>query len=270
MSTTIRFERRELLLAIDHVDADRGGRPVLRDVCAQIHNVVRADRPAQGQVVAVLGPSGAGKTTLMRLIAGLDAPARGAITIGATQQPAAPGRVGVVQQRSPLFEHRTVRANLELAARRRDPRTAAAAATEALARFGLAARADAWPGELSGGERQRVAIAQQLLVGHTFVVLDEPFAGLDPHNRARACALVAEVAAAHDHATLIVVTHDLREAATIADTLWLLGRDPTDGASRLVATYDLAERGLAWQPDVARTPAFAALVRELEDRFAAL
>jgi polar amino acid transport system ATP-binding protein/sulfate transport system ATP-binding protein len=265
-------ERREVLLTIDHVDADRGDRPVLRDVDVTIRNVVRPDVTGQGQVVGVLGPSGVGKTTLFRILAGLDAPARGRVLVGAAQEPVRPGRVGVVGQAYPLFEHRSVLGNLRVAARRRGwSRTRIDDEARALlARFELADRADAWPAELSGGERQRVAIAQQLLCGHTFILLDEPFSGLDPRNRARTCALIAEVAGLAEHNTVVVVTHDLRDAVKVADTLWLLDRDPAapDGGSTIVATYDLVERGLAWHAEIDRTPAFAALVRELEDRFA--
>lgn len=267
-------ERREVLLTLDGVDADRGDRPVLRGVSARVHNLVRADVAGQGQVVAVLGPSGAGKTTLLRLLAGLERPRAGQILLGAAQRPAQVGAVGLVHQHYPLFEHRTVLGNLRVAAARRgwSRRRVDDEARALLARFELDDRTWAWPAELSGGQRQRVAIAQQLLAGHGFVLLDEPFSGLDPRSRARTCALVTELAATGEHQTVILVTHDLREAARVADTVWLLGRDPArdEPTSRIVATYDLVERGLTWRPEVDRTPAYAALVRELEDRFLTL
>ena len=144
-------ERREILLAIEDVHAELGGQPVLRGVNAAIRNVVRPDVAGQGQVVGVLGPSGSGKTTLLRILAGLAAPARGRVLVDGA--PVRPGAVGVVFQRCPLFEHRTVLGNLVAAAREARGAAAGTAADRAralLARFGLAAREDAWPRELSG------------------------------------------------------------------------------------------------------------------------
>jgi ABC-type nitrate/sulfonate/bicarbonate transport system ATPase subunit len=266
-----RCERREVLLTVDHVDADRGDRPVLRDVSVAVRNLVRSDVDGQGQVVAVLGPSGVGKTTLLRLLAGLERPVRGQILLGAAQRPVEVGEVGVVHQHYPLFEHRTVLGNLRVAAARRGWSRAELdeRATALLARLDLGGHAEAWPAALSGGQRQRVAIAQQILSGHTFVLLDEPFSGLDPRSRSRTCGLITELAGMGEHNTFIVVTHDVREAVKVADTLWLLGRDPREGAvgSTIVGQYDLVERGLTWRADVERTAAFADTVRELEDRF---
>jgi polar amino acid transport system ATP-binding protein/sulfate transport system ATP-binding protein len=265
-------ERRETLLAIQDVHAELGGHPVLRGVDAVIRDVVRADVANQGQVVGVLGPSGAGKTTLLRILAGLAAPSSGRVLVDGA--PVRPGDVGVVFQRCPLFEHRTVLGNLVAAGASKASRERA---RELLERFGLAARADAWPRELSGGERQRVAILQQLLCGHTFLLMDEPFSSLDPVHKAKACDLIVEVSRLDERNTIIVVTHDIPEAVKVCDTLWLLGREratspgaaPLPG-SRIVESYDLIARELAWHEDIERTPRFTALVREVTDRFAGL
>jgi len=263
-------ERRETLLAIEGVHAELGGRAVLRGVDAEIRNVVRPEVAGQGQVVGVLGPSGSGKTTLLRLLAGLAAPARGRVLVAGA--PVRAGDVGVVFQRCPLLEHRTVLGNLVAAARSRD---AADRARALLARFGLAAREDAWPRELSGGERQRVAILQQLLCGHTFLVMDEPFSSLDPLHKARACELIIEVSRLDERNTIVVVTHDIPEAVKVCDTLWLLGRERTPSGepipgSRIAHSYDLIARELAWHDGIERTPRFTDFVREVTDRFAGL
>lgn len=250
------YEARDTLVTLDQVSAVRGDRLVLRDVSATIRDLVRPDVADQGQVVGVLGPSGVGKTTLFRLLAGFDAPASGRVLIDGT--PIRRGAVGVVAQTSPLFEHRSVLGNLCAVG-------SEARARELLDRFELAERADAWPGELSGGERQRVAIAQQLMCGHTYLLLDEPFSGLDPHSKRAACGLITEIARMGERNTIVIVTHDIRAAVSVSDTLWLLGRDGE--SSRIVETYNLIERELAWEPGVERTPRFAAFVRELEDRF---
>jgi polar amino acid transport system ATP-binding protein/sulfate transport system ATP-binding protein len=259
----IAHERRETLLRIEHLHARAGDALVLRDVDAEIKNVVRPG-VAQGQVVAILGPSGVGKTTLLRVLAGLLAPAAGRVLLTERLMPVRAGMVGVVHQTYPLFEHRTVLGNLLAAAD--EP----AKARELLVRFGLGDRAGAWPAELSGGERQRVAILQQLMCGHTYLVMDEPFSGLDPLNKAKACELIADVSTLDERTTIIVVTHDIREAIKIADTLWLLGREPGLAGCRIVSTYDLIERELAWTPGIEHTPRFAELARELDARFATL
>ncbi len=270
------YQLRETLLAVEHVDAMCGDDLVLRGIDFQIKNIVRPGM-AQGQVVSLLGPSGVGKTTLFRILAGFDSPVRGRVLVTEQQVPVRAGMIGVVHQSYPLFEHRTVIGNLVVAAR-----AAGLARSEArdrarawLARFELADRENAWPAELSGGQRQRVAILQQLLRGHTYLLMDEPFSGLDPINKRRTCDLIAEVSTLDERTTIIVVTHDIREAVKIADTLWLMGRDRTPSGelvpgARIVETYDLVARELAWSPDIERTPRFAEVVRELEDRFASL
>jgi polar amino acid transport system ATP-binding protein/sulfate transport system ATP-binding protein len=250
-------------LGIADVRKQFGPRAVLDGVSLEVE---------AGSFTAILGASGSGKTTLLRLLAGLDAPSRGQVLVGDAQRPVRAGMVGVVFQHYPLFEHRKVLGNLLIAARRAGVPDACARVRELLERFGLADRADAWPSELSGGQRQRVAILQQLLCGHTYLLMDEPFSGLDPINKHHACALIAEVSRMHEQNTILIVTHDIREAVKVSDTLWLIGRErapsgePLPG-SRIVESYNLIDRDLAWQPDIERTPAFAAFVHELEDRF---
>ena len=258
------YKTTDTLIRLDGIDAIRGDNLVLRDVSAEIKDIVRPDVANQGQVVGVLGPSGSGKTTLFRVLAGLDTPARGRVLVGPAQQPVRAGMVGVVFQHYPLLEHRTVLGNLVVAGG--DRRNAIAM----LERFGLADRATAWPAELSGGQRQRVAILQQLMCGHTYLLMDEPFSGLDPIAKHAACELITEVSLLDERNTIVVVTHDIREAVTVSDTLWLIGREPGKPGARIVETYNLIDRDLAWQPGIADTPQFTAFVKEVESRFASL
>jgi polar amino acid transport system ATP-binding protein/sulfate transport system ATP-binding protein len=264
------YTLKDTLITVDHVDAVRGDTLVLRDIAVDIKDIVRPDVADQGQVVGFLGPSGIGKTTLLRVIAGLDAPSRGRVLIDGA--PAEVGKVGVVFQSYPLFAHRRVLGNLVVAAQARGlARDKAIAQARALLdRFGIADKANAWPSELSGGQRQRVAIVQQLLCGHTYLLMDEPFSGLDPVAKREACKLVSEVARTGERVTIVIVTHDIAAAIRCSDHLWLMGREPGQDGARIVDTIDLIERDLAWRPDCHRLPGFGELVRELEDRFDSL
>jgi polar amino acid transport system ATP-binding protein/sulfate transport system ATP-binding protein len=273
MATT--YELKETLLTLSDVCLKLGNRPILSEVSAEVRNVVRPGM-LQGQVVAVLGPSGVGKTQLLRLLAGLGVPDRGRVLVGPKQEPVVRGAVGVVGQSYPLFEHRTLLSNLVLAARLAglDARQAREKSCGMLARFGLEPQASAYPVTLSGGQRQRAAIAQQLMQPKPLLLMDEPFSGLDPVMAREVCRLVNEVALKDEELTIIIVTHDIGAALAVADTLWLLGRvrdeRGAERGARIVHALDLMQRGLAWHPDVTHAPGFDETKREVEARFVTL
>ena len=176
-----------------------------------------------GALVAVVGPSGCGKTTLLRLIAGFEAPDAGAVEVG-DEVVAGPGawvpperrRIGMVFQDYALFPHLRVRANVEfgLARRGREERRDLAARTLDL--VGLQHKAERYPHELSGGERQRVALARALAPNPEVVLLDEPFSSLDATLRADLRRDVEEILR-EAGATALLVTHDQEEALSLAD-----------------------------------------------------
>jgi polar amino acid transport system ATP-binding protein/sulfate transport system ATP-binding protein len=257
----------DVVLTVSEVSAGRGGRPVLDAVSFEIVDRIR-EGTTTGQIVSLLGPSGVGKTTLLRIIAGLDRPLHGAVR-GAGGQPLDARRVGIVFQDHPLLAHRTVLDNLVVAGRigGLDARRARGRAEELLARIGLEDRADAWPGQLSGGQHQRVAIAQQLVLPRRVVCLDEPFSGLDPAATEDVAALLVEVANEHELNTIVIVTHDVRAALDVSDTILLLAPGPR--GARVAATYDLVAEGLAWGHGRASPARFATLERAIEQRFRA-
>jgi NitT/TauT family transport system ATP-binding protein len=267
------YERKEVLLDIQGVSFARGRVPILRDVNAQIRDVVRPG-VKQGQIVGLLGPSGVGKTTLFKILAGLLRPDTGTVKIGATGKPAEPGLVGVVAQNYVLFEHRSVLGNLAIAGRQAGMSSSAAkaAALKYLERFGLAEHGDKYPVQLSGGQRQRIAIAQQLLCSENYLVMDEPFSGLDVIQQENVHALLQEVSASNEENTLIIVTHDVSAAVASADTIWLMGRErDAQGniipGARIVEEIDLIERDLCWRADIRHLPEYAKLVNEIKERF---
>jgi molybdate transport system ATP-binding protein len=239
---------------------------------------------SQGRVTGLFGASGAGKTSLVNMIAGLLRPDRGTISIdGDTLDDTAKGvhvpayrrHIGYVFQDARLFPHLDVRQNLDYGRRMNRLAEDSAQYKRITDLLDIGHLLDRRPGQLSGGERQRVAILQQLLCGHTYLLMDEPFSSLDPIHKAKACELIVEVSRLDERNTIVIVTHDIPEAVKVCDTLWLLGRErapsgePLSG-SRIVETYDLIARELAWHADIERTPRFTDFVREVGDRFASL
>lgn len=244
-----------------------GPRTVLSDLSFTVLDVRRPGH-SQGQILGLLGPSGIGKTSILRCLAGLQAPTSGEIWVGLDPKPTAAGLVGVVFQHYPLFAHRTVLGNLLVAGRQAGlgAKAAEAKAMELLKTFGLADRTGAWPAQLSGGQRQRVAIAQQLMCSEHLLLMDEPFSGLDPVMKGRACKLIQDVAAMHEENTIVIVTHDVESAVRICDQVIVLGKEKGAGA-RVVANVDLKERGIAWRPDPEAVHGFRETVNEIKAMF---
>jgi polar amino acid transport system ATP-binding protein/sulfate transport system ATP-binding protein len=262
------------LLQVKDVCVSLGGKQVLDRVSFTVRDVIRPGH-SQGQIVALLGPSGSGKTTLFRRISGLETIDSGRILVGSKAEPATAGKVGVVMQHYPLFAHRSVLGNLLVAGAQNaeglDSGAIQRKAEKLLQTFELGDRADAWPAELSGGQRQRVAIAQQLMCSEHLLLMDEPFSGLDPTMKSRACELVQHVASLHEENTIVIVTHDVESAVKICDQIIVLGKDPIDGkGTRVRADIDLKERGIAWRPENEDLPAFRETVREIKAMFPSL
>jgi molybdate transport system ATP-binding protein len=174
------------------------------------------------ETVALVGPSGAGKTTVLGAVAGLVHPRRGRIALGeetlldtsrGIDRPPEQRRVGLVFQEYALFPHLSVERNVAFGGRRR--------AAELLERFRIAHLSRARPHELSGGERQRVALARALARDPAVLLLDEPMAALDAHTRAGVRAELQELLRELALPT-ILVTHDFEDAAALADRVGVL------------------------------------------------
>src|SRR5205085_2659737 len=153
-----------------------------------------------------------------------------------------------------LFAHRTVLGNLRVAGSRAGLSGEALRqkAEELLQRFGVTEQARKYPAQLSGGQRQRVAVAQQFMCSEHFLLMDEPFTGLDLIAEENLCRFIREMAQTDELKTFVVVTHDIEAAVAIADTIWLMGRD-RDAAgnvipgARIQKSFNLVERDLAWR-----------------------
>ncbi len=190
---------------------------------------------AREEIVALVGPSGCGKTTLLRIIGGLDTRYEGAITWAEGVRP----RIGTVFQEPRLLPWRTVRQNIALV---RPPNPAEAESLLAL--LGLAPYADLHPPALSLGMARRAAIARAFAVEPTLLLLDEPFVSLDPAMAEQGRAVLATAWRTRRCAALLV-THDLAEAASLADRILLLSEGPARVVRELVVPEGSRRRGIA-------------------------
>jgi NitT/TauT family transport system ATP-binding protein len=205
-------------IKLDHIsmtyDDNNGYLPVLADIHTRIH---------PQEFLCVLGTSGCGKTTLLRVLAGLDKQTGGELTFPGKGSP----RVGLVFQESNLMPWRTVLENillpLELADV--DPQSAHQQALDVIELVGLQDFTNVWPASLSGGMAQRVAIARALVQDPDLLLLDEPFRSLDALTRDQMGAELLRVWQAR-RKTVVMVTHSIPEALLLADRVLVLTQRP--------------------------------------------
>jgi ABC-type nitrate/sulfonate/bicarbonate transport system ATPase subunit len=207
-----------------------GERPVIEGLSFTL----RAD-----EVVALVGPSGCGKTTLLRLVGGLDRQFLGSITWHMPGHMAEPPSIGTVFQEPRLLPWRTVQQNIDLV-HPPDP----ALATALLDLLGLGRHGDLYPPALSLGMARRVAIARAFAVQPALLLLDEPFVSLDPAMAEQGRGVLVEAWHARRCAALLV-THDLAEAASLADRILLLSESPARVVRELVVPAPSRRRGIA-------------------------
>jgi NitT/TauT family transport system ATP-binding protein len=202
---TLTAERTEI--AVEGVVRVLGDRRVLDSVDLQV--------PEHGRV-GIVGRSGSGKSTLLSLIAGLDAPDAGSISVGLAD-------CALMPQRDCLLPWRTALDNACLALENRGLRRAEARrrALPLFARLGLAGSEQLPPAKLSGGMRQRVAFARTLLADKEVLLLDEPFGALDAITRSELQQWLSN-ALAHEPRTVLLVTHDVEEALLLCDRVLVL------------------------------------------------
>ncbi len=266
----------EPLLVLDNVSQEfnlnNGVKfPVLKNLSMSIKNI-----ESKPQIVSILGPSGIGKTTILRIVAGLDRPSSGRVLITEDKpnvmRDIRIGDVGVVFQKYPLFDDLPVLENLiqpAIRVAKLDAKTARERAMQYLDQFGLFDQSLSWPVQLSGGQRQRVAILQQLITNKYFIILDEPFSGLDPVSISSAIKLITDIANQHTLNTFIIITHDITSALIISDTVYLLGRDRDEKGevipgAKIIKTYDLIEEGIAYQRNIEDLPRFTEIRKEIK------
>ena len=197
-----------------------------------------------GEFVAVVGPSGCGKSTFMKLATGLKRPSRGTVTIDGKQVEGPLKITGMAFQSSSLLPWRTTLDNVLLPLEivephrsnfRRDRAAFAAKATRLLQSVGLGGYENRFPWQLSGGMQQRASICRALIHEPKMLLLDEPFGALDAFTREDLWCILRDLWSAQRF-NVILVTHDLREAVFLADTVYVMSRSP----GRIVVRREIA------------------------------
>jgi NitT/TauT family transport system ATP-binding protein len=236
-------------VTVKHLWKEYGNQVVLENVNLQIND---------HEFVTIVGASGCGKTTFLKMLLGVEAPSRGQFLIDGTPLPGEPGPDrGIVFQRYSLFPHLTVLENLLLGlelqsapllgrlygARRRCALDKALPLLEAI---GLASAADKFPAQLSGGMQQRLSIAQSVICEPKILLLDEPFGALDPGITADMHRLILELWNTHKM-TIFMVTHDLKESFELGTRLLVFDKVRSDPqapeAFGATITYNIPLKG---------------------------
>jgi ABC-type nitrate/sulfonate/bicarbonate transport system ATPase subunit len=258
------FTKQEVVLQAKDVSLSYGQKQILRNINLQVNNIVRPGMQ-QGQVVSLIGRSGIGKTQLFKLLSGLQQPTSGEIWVHGDKKVKA-GDMGIIFQNYYLFEWRTVSTSLMLAARKNPMLEGKEKETleQYAENFHLTEHLHKYPQQLSGGQRQRASIIQQLLKGSDFLLLDEPFSGLDVLMLDKVVELLLKVSLSHELKTLIIVSHDIATSVAISDTVFILGKEDGKDGATIVSEIDLIERGLAWQRGIEVRKEFADTIEEIK------
>lgn len=260
------YQKKEVILKVEnvHLNFDK---PILRDVSFQIHNITRPNLQ-QGQVVSLIGRSGIGKTQLFKILSGLQSPTSGTVHIGSDLHPVREGEVGIVPQNYILFNHRSILDNLKLGLRgalnKLQEKDKLELINNYASKFGLSEHLKKYPMQLSGGQRQRVSIIQQVLTGNKFILLDEPFSGLDPVIKDKVVELLVNISELDELNTLIIVSHDLENSLAISDTAFILAKQDHSEGATITETIDLIEMGLCWDREIKNNKNFQELVMQMK------
>ena len=229
-------------------------RPILERVNLEIE---------EGEFISIVGASGCGKSTFLRLLLAQEVPTRGEIRVAGAEPAVEPGPDrGVVFQKYSVFPHMTVRENLIAAESLKSHATgwiwgaarreAASRADQALERTGLAHMARAYPAALSGGMQQRLAIAQALMAKPRILLLDEPFGALDPGTRLKMHDFLLDMKA-ETGMTVFMVTHDLEEGFKLGDRVLVFDKprwdphEPEAYGATITYDFDARDGGIPFQ-----------------------
>jgi sulfonate transport system ATP-binding protein len=182
-------------------------------------------RVKEGEILAIVGSSGCGKSTALRLISGLDRPSFGSVLLDGVPVNAPRAEIGLVFQEPRLMPWLSIDQNVAFGIRHLPKKEQAIRVREVLARVGLTAHSGNWPRQLSGGQAQRVALARALVGRPKVLLLDEPFSALDALTRNDLQEHLLDLWT-YDRPTMILVTHDIEEALFLADRTVVMQPNP--------------------------------------------
>jgi len=182
----------------------------------------------QGEIISIVGPSGCGKSTFLNILAGLDQPDSGTVSISGIQSGDLLGNVGYMQQKDLLLPWRNVLGNviLGLEVQGVPKKEAQIRAEEFMGDFGLSGFENNYPDSLSGGMKQRAAFLRTMLTDKTVFLLDEPFSSLDALNRASLQQWLLNLLSGFTDKTIVMVTHDVEEALLLSDRVYVMTSRP--------------------------------------------
>lgn len=261
----LQYEQRDIILHAENLSIKYGDKLIIDNISFEEKNIVRPGK-IQGQIIAFVGRSGRGKSTLFRALTGLEVPATGHVLIPDYTKEAVNGKqparkvqegdVGFVNQKYTLFRHKTVYHSLHFALRKTKltAQEKHEKIMQYLADWGLEVCKNQFPNELSGGQRQRTAILEQLLSSGFYMVLDEPFSGLDVGNIINVKESFRLINESHELNTIIFSTHDIELAVELADSLYVLGYGKNEDGTlsntgTILKHFDIKHMGLAWNDD---------------------
>ena len=248
----------DTLLYVENLCVAYGNKVVIKDISFEEKDVVRKDQ-VTGQTIAFVGRSGRGKSTLFKALTGLVKPASGRILISdikRKEKNAAKevheGDVGFVDQKYTLYRHKTIYQAFMFALRKKNKSDAEKKELikHYLETWGLEEFQHQYPNELSGGQRQRTAIIEQILSSEYYMILDEPFSGLDVGNIENVKQAFKLITIENDLNTIIFSTHDIELAVELADSIYVIGYPTVNGKKAdygtIVNHIDMKKKGLSW------------------------
>ena len=237
-------------LKVSHINQTLNGNHILEDVSLKVD---------ANEIVAILGVSGIGKTTLFNIIAGLNAPTSGQVKLNNKNITNQTGQLGYMLQKDLLLPYRTIMNNVILPdlIQNVDKKSAIKRAKPLFKTFGLTGYEDKYPSELSGGMRQRAALLRTFLSTKNFTLLDEPFSALDELTKHDIYSWYTNISKELNYSTLLI-THSVDEALTLADRIYILNHHPAHITHEIIIDANDKQ-----QKDFELTPAFLAYKKEI-------
>ncbi len=267
-----KYTANQPLLYVDKLCVGYNGKMILKDVSFIEHDIIREGYPSTGQVIAFIGRSGRGKSTLFKALTGLLKPTSGQILItdmttevNDDAKPVSEGDIGFVDQKYTLFRNQTIEQICMYALRKTNlsKTDKLEVINKYLIDWGLDEHREKYPCELSGGSKQRVAIIEQMLSSKHFMILDEPAASLDTFNIEKLKQSFDRISKSNEFNTTIFSTHDINLAVELADSIYVIGfPEGTTEYSTIVKHYDLKVMGIAWTEF---GPAHHQLVKDIKE-----